>query len=474
MGKILRDASSRDGAATAIGERVMMTQQRAIVRTYLAGLLAVLMLVIPFTEVPRASAADGSLVVAALRVLEQDYVDPVQPVPLLNAAVATLRKATNEGADVLPDVAQGTPEAVADAQFVSEFSHAAETQVMPETQLAYVTTQGMLLSLHDSHTYFMDPKTYRESRMQLFGNPTFTGIGVEIMAQKDSTGTAYVFVENVFPDSPAAQSGIKRFDRIINVNGQSLVNKTAEDASTLIRGPSGTVANITVERGTQTLQISVTRAPIKQVKVEASFAAPGVAYLKIFEFTEGTGQQLREAIQGLQSQGQIRSVILDLRGNPGGLITEAASVGGIFLPPNTVLARIHERGQSASALETSGLPMLLDAPMAVVVDASSASASEILTGAFKDYQRATIVGDKTAGALGGSITASLPDGGMSVTVERILTPKNSQVEAIGITPNVPVKFTAEDMERGQDPQLDAALHAVGTAWRWLARAWRAA
>jgi len=451
-----------------------MTQQRAALRTYLAGLLAVLLLLIPFTEVPRASAADGSLVVAALRVLEQDYVDPVQPIPLLNAAVATLRKATNESPDMLPDVTQGTSEAVADAQFVSEFSRAAETQAMPETQLAYVATQGMLLSLRDSHTYFMDPKTYEESRVQLFGNPTFTGIGVVITAQKDTSGTAYVFVENVFPDSPAAQAGIKRFDRIVTVNGQSLVNKTAEDASTLIRGPAGTVANITVQRGTQTVQIAVTRAPIKVIKVEANFAAPGVAYLKIFEFTEGTGQQLREAIQGLQSQGPIHSVILDLRGNPGGLITEAASVGGIFMPPSTILARIHERGQAASTLMTSGLPMLLDVPMAVVVDASSASASEILTGAFKDYQRATIVGDKTAGALGGSITARLPDGGMSVTVERILTPKNLQVEAVGITPNVPVKFTAEDMEHGQDPQLEAALHAVGTAWLWFARAWRAA
>jgi carboxyl-terminal processing protease len=451
-----------------------MTQPRAALRSYLAAVLAATLLLIPFAQVPRASAADGSLVVAAVRVLEEDYVDPVQPTALLNAAVAALRKATNEGPDQLPDVASGTPEPVADGQFVSEFAKAAQGQAMPETQLAYTTTQAMLLSLHDSHTYFMDPKTYQESRQQLFGNPTFTGIGVLITSQKDSTGTAWVFVENVFPDSPAAQAGIKRFDRIVSVDGHSLVNKTAEDASQLIRGPAGTVANITVQRGTQTTQISVTRAPIKEIRVEANFIAPGVAYLKIFEFTQGTGRNLREAIQGLQAQGQIHSVILDLRGNPGGLITEAASVGGIFMPGNTVLSRIHERGQAPSTLVTSGVPLLLNEPMAVIVDGASASASEILTGAFKDYQRATVVGDKTAGALGGSVTVALPDGGMSVTVERILTPKNAQVEAVGITPDVPVKYTAEDMERGQDPQLAAALHAVGTAWLWFARAWRAA
>jgi len=451
-----------------------MMHRHVMLRSYLAGTLAALLLLIPFTGVPHASAADGSLVVAAVRVLEQNYVDPVQPVPLLNAAVATLRKATNEGPDALPDVAQGTAETVADAQFVTEFSRAADTQAMPETQLAYVATQGMLLSLHDSHTYFMDPQTYRESRLQLFGNPTFTGIGVVITSQKDASGTAYVFVENVFPDSPAAQAGVRQFDRIVSVDGHTLVNKTAEDASQLIRGPSGTVANLTLQRGTQTVQLAVTRAPIKEIRVEASFAAPGVAYLKIFEFTQGTGRELRDAIEGLDAQGPIHSVILDLRGNPGGLITEAASVGGIFLPSHTVLARIHERDQSPSTLETSGVPMLLDAPMAVLVDGGSASASEILTGAFKDYQRATIVGDKTAGALGGSVTAALPEGGMSVTVERILTPKNLQVEAVGINPDVAVKFTAADMERGQDPQLQAALHAVGTAWRWLSRVWRAA
>ena len=451
-----------------------MTQQRAVLRSYLAGVLAAILLLMPFTGVQRAAAADGSLVVAATKVLEQEYVDPVQPVPLLDAALAAVRKATNEGIDQLPDVAPGTPEPVADAQFVSEFAKAAQAQTMPETELAYTATQGMLLSLHDSHTYFMDPKTYRESRQQLFGNPSFTGIGVLITSQKDASGTAWVFVENVFPDSPAAQAGIKRFDRIVNVDGHSLINKTAEDASQLIRGPAGTVANITVQRGTQTVQMSVTRAPIKEIRVEANFVAPGVAYLKIFEFTQGTGRNLRAAIQGLQGQGPIRSVILDLRGNPGGLITEAASVGGIFLPPNTVLSRIHERGQAPSTLMTSGAPMLLDTPMAVIVDALSASASEILTGAFKDYQRATIVGDKTAGALGGSVTVALPEGGMSVTVERILTPKNSQVEATGIAPDVPVKYTEQDMERGQDPQLAAALHVVGTAWRWFARAWRAA
>jgi len=322
----------------------------------------------------------------------------------------------------------------------------------------------MLLSLNDSHTYYLDPQQFQEAERQVSGTPSFTGIGVEITAQKDSSGVQWVFVATVFPGSPAAQAGIKRFDRIVSVDGRSLKDATAVEVSQLIRGLAGTVATLVVQRGDQTVQIPVTRAPIQVPLVEASFVAPGVAYVQLFEFSERAGQQLRGAIQALLAQGSVRSVILDLRDNPGGLITEAANVGGVFMPSNTVLARIHERGEPSSLLQTSGQPLLPDTPLAVLVDAQSASASEILTGAFKDYGRATIVGEKTAGALGGSVMVTLPEGGMSVTVERILTPKNEQVEGVGIAPDVDVTLTANDMERGQDTQLQAALQALGTAW----------
>ncbi len=429
-------------------------------------LLTIMLLLAPFAPVRQASAANASLVMTALNVLERGYVDPVQPVQLLNAGIATMRKVTNSSADVLPDISAGTPEEQASMQFMSEFSKAA--QALPpgitETQFAYATTQGMLLSLNDSHTYYLDPQQFQEAERQVSGTPSFTGIGVEITAQKDSSGVQWVFVATVFPGSPAAQAGIKRFDRIVSVDGRSLKDATAVEVSQLIRGLAGTVATLVVQRGDQTVQIPVTRAPIQVPLVEASFVAPGVAYVQLFEFSERAGQQLRGAIQALLAQGSVRSVILDLRDNPGGLITEAANVGGVFMPSNTVLARIHERGEPSSLLQTSGQPLLPDTPLAVLVDAQSASASEILTGAFKDYGRATIVGEKTAGALGGSVMVTLPEGGMSVTVERILTPKNEQVEGVGIAPDVDVTLTANDMERGQDTQLQAALQALGTAW----------
>jgi carboxyl-terminal processing protease len=442
-----------------------MDRSRNAIRSWLAILLAVAALVVPFAQPPHASAANGSLVIAALRVLEHDYVDPVQPVPLLNAAVATLRTVTHQTTEVLPDVPGRTPEATAAAEFVSEFSKAVHFVPvgMSESQLAYVATEGMLRSLKDSHTYYLDPQQLLESQRQLFEHPSFTGIGVEITAQRDSSGAQWIFVESVFPDSPASRAGVKRFDRIVSVNGHSLKNKTAIAASHLLRGPAGSVVTLGIDRGSQQVQqqLRVTRAPIRIVPVQARFIAPGVAYIKLFEFSRGAGQQLRRAIQTLQAQAPIHSAVLDLRANPGGLIIEAASVGGVFLPHGTVLARIHARGGPPSVLRTTGRPLLADTPLAVLVDAGSASASEILTAAFKDYGRAAIVGEKTAGALGGSIMVALPDGGMSVTVERIVTPKNARVEGVGITPDVTVALTPNAMERGQDTQLQAALQALG-------------
>lgn len=438
-------------------------------RPFLAALIAAALLVAPFTQMPHASAADATLVIAAIRVLQEDYVDQVQPVALLNAAIAVLRKATNLGADALPDIPASTPASDGAAQFTAEFQKAAQTGAMPETELAYTATAGMLASLRDSHTFFLDPAALRESRRQISGNPGFTGIGVTIVARKDAGGTSWIFVEDVFPGSPAAGAGVKRFDRIVEVDGKPLKDVNVVDASQMIRGPAGSTASLVIQRAGRTMPLSVVRAAIRVPPVEARFASPGVAYLKVFGFSQGAGRALRQEIATLEHDGTIKSAILDLRGNPGGLIIEAASVGGIFLPTRTVLARITERGQQPSVLRASGTSPLAKAPLVVLVDGQSASASEILAGAFKDYKRGTVIGEKTAGALGGSVTVPLPEGGMSVTVERIQTPKNTAVEAVGIAPDVPVTLTVADMERGQDTQLQAALRALHVAWEWLLR-----
>jgi carboxyl-terminal processing protease len=194
--------------------------------------------------------------------------------------------------------------------------------------------------------------------------------------------------------------------------------------------------------------------------VAARNLEPGIAYLRVYEFGQGAGAELRKQLRAMTAQHRVDAAILDLRGNPGGLLLEATDILGIFLPPGTVAARDTRRGQPESLLKTAGTPVLLHTPLAVLIDGASASSSELVAAALKDYGRAALVGEKTAGALGGAVLVGLPQGGMSVTVQRIVSPRGERIEDVGVAPTLPVALTAQEMEREDDAQLRAAVGVV--------------
>ena len=433
---------------------------RAASESRLALLIAVVLTVAVAGGIVPAHAATGSLVFSAIAVLERNYVDQIHPTDLLNAAIVTLRQQTHTGPGVLPDIPAGVGGTDAEQQFLAEFDRAVQTGVESQDQLAYDATAGMLASLHDSHVYYMDPTRFQENRQSLNGNPGFSGIGIMITGQADAAGTRWVFVDSVFPGSPAEAAGLKRFDKIVAVGGTSLRDANVQQASQLIRGPAGSPVTLTIERAGQPQQVTVTRASIQTHPVSAQFIEPGVAYVRLFEFSKGAAREMRTQLLGLAEQGQLRSVILDLRGNPGGLISEADGVASLFLTTGSPIARVVDR-QSASILRSMGPAPFAQVPLVVLTNGGSASGAEIVTGALKDLHRAQIVGEKTAGALGGAIDVALPEGGMSVTVERITTPGGHVVEAVGISPDVAVPLGETDMEQGVDPQLQAAIRAAG-------------
>ena len=437
----------------------MQHPSRAASKSWSALLVAVVLATTLAGGMVTARAATGSLILSAIGVLERNYVDPIHQTDLLNAAIAALRQQTHTGAAVLPDIPAGTATTEAQQQFLTEFDRAVQTGAETQDQLAYDATAGMLASLHDSHVYYMDPTRFQESRQSLQGAPGFSGIGVMITGQADSAGTHWVFVENVFPGSPAEAAGLKRFDKIVAVGSTSLRDGNVQQASQLIRGPAGTPVVLTIERAGVPQQITVTRAAIQARAVTAQFVEPGVAYVRLFEFSKGAARDMRNQLLDLLQQGQIRSVILDLRGNPGGLISEADSVASLFLPGGTPIARVVDR-DSQSVLRTMGAAPFAQVGLVVLTNGGSASGSEIVTAAFKDLHRAQIVGEKTAGALGGAIDVALPEGGMSVTVERITSPQGHVVEAIGIAPDVQVSLNEADMEQGIDPQLQTAIRTA--------------
>jgi carboxyl-terminal processing protease len=442
-----------------------MMIRRGILRA-VSGLVIAIVLVLVIISA-RSSSAGAPLIIAALRVLEQEYVDPVRPPQILNAAVEVMRKATHLSAGELPPIPAGATESQAIAAFRREFARAAETHVLPTTQLAYVTTAGMFASLQDSHTFFLPPAAFQEAQRVTQGKAAFTGIGVVITARRDSSGTAWIFVQDVLPGSPAEAAGLKRFDRIAQVDNTSLRNANPVDASRLLRGPAGTKVVLVLLRGMGTLRVAVSRAPIRVAPVAVRPLRPGLAYLRVYEFGRGAGAELRRRLRELSAQHRVDAAILDLRGNPGGLVLEATDILGIFLPPGAVAARDVRRGEPPSLLKAAGTPVLLRAPLAVLIDGASASSSELVAAALKDNGRATLVGEKTAGALGGAVLVALPQGGMSVTVERIVGPHGERIEDVGVAPTLPVALTAEEMEHEDDAPLRTAVGVVSgrrAAW----------
>jgi carboxyl-terminal processing protease len=403
-----------------------------------------------------AHAADGSLVIAALRVLEAHYVDPVQPVDLLNAAVAALRSDAHLDPVTLPDIPAGASEDQAEAAFLEEFATAVRSGVAPPTQLAYAATERMLAHLHDSHTYFLEPAASQGPRDGSGG----AGIGVLLTSRQDGSGASWVFVDDVLPNSPASLAGIRRFDRILQIGDAPLGNASVEDAGRLLQGPAGSAVTLLVERGSTEVTIQVVRARVRWQPVAARALAPGVIYLRVFEFSRGVARAVRDALEGLARPDPPRAIILDLRANPGGLLSEAQRVGAVFLPAGATFATVNARGEDPHVLDTFGGGDFVETPLVVLVDGESASAAEVLVAALKDHHRATIVGDRTAGALGGAVMVALPEGAMSVTVERIRGPEGERVEGVGIAPDLQVPLSFGDMVRGEDTQLYAALKVV--------------
>src|SRR5579875_2350520 len=230
-----------------------------------AALLAVLVAGMP---APGRAAAD-SLVLAALHTLETSYVEPVDAPALLDAAIAALRQATGLGEDLLPGIPPGTGAAQATAAFSSAFDRAIAAGRLDPRHLAFAATAGMLASLHDSHTYFLDPARFREEQETLRGAAGYSGIGVLLASVDDGTGGRLAFVAYVFPGSPAARAGLRRFDRIVGVDGWPLRRASVEELVRALRGPVGTPVALSVRRGDRVFDVQVTRAPIRIPPVDA-------------------------------------------------------------------------------------------------------------------------------------------------------------------------------------------------------------
>ncbi|HXC67114.1 MAG TPA: S41 family peptidase [Nitrospiraceae bacterium] len=308
-------------------------------------------------------------------------------------------------------------------------SYVDETKVKDLVQGAI---RGMLSTL-DPHSAYMTPDMYKEMQVETKGE--FGGVGIQI-GVKENRLAVIAPIEG----TPAHRAGVKSGDFITKVNDETTKDLTLMDAVQKMRGPKGSKVNLTIQReGTpEPLQFTLVRDTIKIESVKSK-VLDNIGYVRLTQFQESTGRDLSKVLKQFKEQ-KLQSTILDLRNNPGGLLTSAVEVSEQFLPGGKLVVYTKGRESKKDEWIAKGKDQMDDSPMIVLVNEGSASASEIVAGALQDYGRAVIVGTTSFGK--GSVQTILPLGdgsGLRLTTAKYYTPKGRSIQSTGITPDIVVK-----------------------------------
>jgi carboxyl-terminal processing protease len=317
-------------------------------------------------------------------------------------------------------------------------------------QLVYGAIKGMLDTL-DPHTVFMPPDTFREMKIDTSGE--FGGLGIEI-AKKDDIVTVVAPID----DTPAAKAGIRPGDQILKIDDEATKGMDLGRAIQKMRGPAGKKVMLTIMREgfTAPRDIAIIRDHIRIVSVEGALFG-GIAHIKLKNFQERTDTYLRKELDRLRAQNggkELRGLVLDLRNNPGGLLDQAVAVSDRFLPGNlTIVSTKGRNGRSVTEEKSKDRDTERGYPVVVLVNAGSASASEIVAGALQDHGRATILGTPTFGKGSVQTVIELEDGsGLKLTIARYYTPKGRSIQERGISPDFLV-MDEGDKTASKEPPL---------------------
>ena len=323
-----------------------------------------------------------------------------------------------------------------DLKIFSEVLSQVQKNYVEETdpqELVRGAIQGMLDTL-DPHSAFMSPDMFKEIQVDTRGE--FGGLGIQISI-RDQKLTVIAPIEG----TPAEQAGIQSGDHIFLVDGEPTKDMTLIDAVNKMRGPKGTDVTLTIvrEEVDEPLEFQLTRAIIKLKSVRKEMLDEEIGYIRLTQFQEKTGAELAKAVEALR-EGNMQSMILDLRNNPGGLLTSAVEVSEQFLEEDQAIVYIKSREGKKEEYKARGRDPLLGIPMIVLVNGGSASASEIVAGALQDWGRAVILGTTTFGKGSVQTILSLSNGsGLRLTTARYYTPKERSIQNTGIQPDIVVK-----------------------------------
>lgn len=318
----------------------------------------------------------------------------------------------------------------------------------------YAACNGMLHTL-DPHSVFLSPDAYKEMNVSTSG--AFGGLGI-VISIRDQMLT----VMNPMPDTPAGRSGIKRHDRIVKINGESTLNMPLDDAVRRLRGEPGTPVTVWIVREgdggwKEPRPFELKREVIKVRSVEYRPLDNGVGYVRLKQFQATSYSELEAALDDLRSRGPIRGLVLDLRGNPGGLLDQAARIADKFLTDGVIVSTVGaSEGREEKRAKGPGTEPPY--PIVVLVNGHSASASEIVAGALKNHDRAVIVGETSFGK--GSVQLVFPDvtgekAALKLTIAQYLTPGDVSIQGVGVTPDIELDpMTVDELEMDLTVQKD--------------------
>lgn len=316
---------------------------------------------------------------------------------------------------------------------------------------AKVAIDTMLASLDDPYSRYMSKSEYSEQNNSI--SSKITGIGVNI-----SSIAGKIHIINVMEGTPAQFANLLPDDIILSIDGKEVNGMQLSDVANLVRGPENTFVQLVILRNKDKLVKNVMRKEIKIKTVKSNVIDKNIGYIQIASFIGSTTPN--EFMEALEKTKNTKALILDLRGNTGGLLPNAIFIANLFIPEGNIVSIVGRNGYKYD-IYAKDTEFGITKPTVVLVDSGSASASEILSGALKDYKKATLVGTKTYGK--GMVQKIIPmpnETGLNLTIAKYLTPKGTDINKKGINPDIKVSFTVNDIKNHNDAQLQVAKNVL--------------
>ena len=328
-----------------------------------------------------------------------------------------------------------------------------------EEKLKEGAIAGYIKGLDDEYTEYISKEDMADYMADTTGN--FVGIGVYMVQDTEANK---IMVLSPIKGSPAEKAGLQPGDYIIAVDGVTYTGEQMTEASNKIKGETGTTVKLQIQRKDETLDIELTRENIKVNPVEGEVLENNIGYIEFSSFDDGTAEEFKMKFEELQGKG-IKSLIIDLRNNGGGIVDEALEIANYILDKDSVILYEVDKNNNETVEKTTDEP-IINMPIVILTNENTASSSEILAGALKDHKKATIVGEKTYGKGVIQRLLTLPDGsGLKITSEKYLTPNRTEINKIGIEPDEKVELPETvtnilNVEKTEDTQLQKAIEIL--------------